>query len=124
MTRFSCLPDLDELEPCLPRLEHLRDRRRRRARGVEPRGCLEAREIQQVAIAQEVDRSERRDAGLGGAEEAARAPQEQIALGDLEAISGVGDRPQTLASLVGERRLVQQAAVRLPLVAPDAPAQL
>ena len=67
--------------------------------------------LEQLAIADEIDQPEGRHAGLARAEEIARAAQQQIALGDLEAVGRLGHRLQPLARFVGQRRLIQQAAV-------------
>src|SRR5437867_8119907 len=118
------LPNFNQSEPTLPALHELRDHRVRRRGGFEPRGRLALREVEQIAIAHEIDQTERRQTGLPGAEKIARPPQTQIALRDLEAVGGVGHRAQPLARLLRQRRLVHEEAERLMSIAADAPPQL
>src|SRR5258706_7941280 len=117
------LPDLDQFEALLPIGKKLLDRVRRRRERLEPPARLLLREHQHLVIANQINHAERRYAGLSRPEEISGAAQPQIALGDLESVRSVRHGLQSLARFLGERRLVQQEAVRLMPIAADAPAQ-
>src|SRR5476649_2631012 len=116
--------NLDELEALFPARQELVHARGVGQRLRKPARGLLLRRVQHLAIADEIDHPERRQAGLARAEEIAGAAQPEIALRDLEAVGRVGHRLQPLARLVGERVLVQQETERLMAIAADAPAQL
>src|SRR5476649_2202735 len=122
--QITQLPDLDEAEALFPARQELVHARRVGQRLREPARGLLLRRVQHVAIADEIDHPERRQAGLARAEEIAGAAQPEIALRDLEAVGRVGHRLQALARLVGERVLVQQETERLMAITANAPAQL
>src|SRR5580765_2041590 len=116
--------DLYQPESLLPALEHLRQRLSRRRGGFEPRVRFDFRAIEDRAIANEIDRSERRHARLARAEEVAWPAQREIALRNFEAVGRLRHRAQALTGLVGERRLIHQETVRLVCGASHASPQL
>src|SRR5262245_41588248 len=102
--------DLDQLEALFPAGEQLVEAGGRGVRGLEPPRRLALRDIQELAVANQIDHAERWDAGLSRTEKISRPAQPQIALRDLEAIGRLGHRFQPLARVVGERVLIDQKA--------------
>src|SRR5439155_711547 len=77
-----------------------------------------------LAVADQIDKTERRQARLTRAEEIAGPAQREITLGNLESVRRLGHRLQPLARLVGKGRLIYKEAVRLVPIAADAAAEL
>src|SRR5204863_2996113 len=74
----------------------------------------------QRMIADEVAGPQQRQSRLPRAEEISRAANLQIAIGNLEAVARVGQRRQPRLSVFGNWILIQQHAMGLIAVAPDA----
>src|SRR5438874_6420288 len=120
----QALPDFDQFETCLPVLQQSIHQCRRRRGLLEPIGRFALRNLEQPAIAHEIDQPERWHAGLACAEEIARPAQIEIPFRDFETVGRFGHRFQTLARLIRERRLIEQEAVRLMPIAPDTAPEL
>src|SRR5205814_3915330 len=85
---------------------------------------LAPRLLEDGGIAQQVRHAELGQSRLARAEELARTAQLQIGLGDLEAVVRTGHRVDPPPGLLAQAAGREQDAVRLPLAAADAPAQL
>src|SRR5512145_728018 len=91
---------------------------------VERRDRFAAGFFHERMIAKQVADPQCRQAGLPRAEEVAWSAKREVALRDLEAVCGIGQRLQALAPLLGERLLVEQHAERLVGATADASTQL
>ena len=118
------LSDADQAEALFPAVTDERRECRRLRRVVEGDDCFAARVLHQLMVAQQIADAKGRHTGLARAEKISRTAKLQIPFGNLEAVGRLGQRLEPIAALIGQRRLIQQHAVRLVRSAPDAPAQL
>ena len=85
---------------------------------------LAPRVLHELMIANEITHAKRGHARLACAEEVAGTAKLQVALGDLETVGRLGERLQASPTLLRQRILIQQDAVRLMRAPADAASQL
>src|SRR5262245_17276318 len=123
-SRSAWLSHLYQAELLLPALLHELQELDRKPAFLDERPCLAVRGLHDVAVAHEVAGAQLGQPGLPRPEEISRPAQLEVALRDREAVARRGHRLQPLARVIGPGRLIHQEAVRFPLAAPDAAAQL
>ena len=94
-------PDTHQPKPLFPTRAHDRRERGGLQRIVERGDRFAARGFEQLVVAQQIADPQSRQTRLPGAEEVARAAQLQVALGDLEAVGGLGQGLEAGLALVG-----------------------
>jgi hypothetical protein len=117
------LSDLDQAEPRSPVRRQVVSERCR-ATSIEPFHRFTPRVFHHLMIANEITDAQRRQAGLPGPEEVAGPAECEIAFRDLEPVSRLDERVQTIARRRRHRVLIQQDTRGRVAASADAPAQL